>query len=172
MALRLQSGCHPPRAVKWRVQILAVDERHQFEFLGTDFYLLVFIRTNQFNADPKYSGGRGATISPASNNTLRLNRLAQQLLVHCYKKGFRYWKAGVLLEGLVPLDCIQGDLFQAADSPRQKALMRAWDRVNQRFGRDTMQLAGQGLKPRWQMRREMLSPRFTTCWEELPRVKA
>src|SRR5215469_14404964 len=135
-------------------------------------YLSVFIRTNQFNADPKYSGGRGATISPASNNTLTLNRLAQQLLVHCYKKGFRYWKAGVLLEGLVPVDCIQGDLFQAADSPRQKALMRAWDRVNQRFGRDTMQLAGQGLKPRWQMRREMLSPRFTTCWEELPRVKA
>src|SRR5215472_17825894 len=60
-------------------------------------------------------------------------RLAQQLLVHCYKKGFRYWKAGVLLEGLVPADCVQGDLFQAADSPRQKALMRAWDRVNQRF---------------------------------------
>jgi len=112
------------------------------------------------------------TISPASNNTLTLNRLAQQLLVHCYEKGYRYWKAGVLLEGLVPVDCIQGDLFQAADSPRQKALMRAWDRVNQRFGRDTMQLAGQGLKPRWQMRREMLSPRFTTCWEELPRVKA
>jgi DNA polymerase V len=44
--------------------------------------------------------------------------------------------------------------------------------VNQRFGRGTMQLAGQGLKPRWTMRREMLSPRFTTCWEELPRVKA
>jgi len=44
--------------------------------------------------------------------------------------------------------------------------------VNQRFGRDAIYLAGQGIKPRWQMRREMLSPRFTTCWEELPRVKA
>jgi DNA polymerase V len=134
-------------------------------------YLSVFIRTNQFNADPKYSGGRGATISPASNNTLTLNRLAQQLLLHCYEKGFRYWKARVLQEGLVPADCVQGDLFQAADSPQQKALMRAWDRVNQRFGRETLQLAGPRLKPRWQMRRELLSPPFTTCWEELPRVK-
>jgi DNA polymerase V len=107
-------------------------------------YLSVFIRTNQFNADPKYSGGRGATISPASNNTLTLNRLAQQLLVHCYKKGFRYWKTGVLLEGLVPVDCVQGDLFQAADSPRQQALMRAWDRVNQRFGRAPSSLRDKG----------------------------
>ena len=55
-------------------------------------YLSVFIRTNQFNADPKYTGGRGATISPATNNTLKLNHLAQQLLVRCYKRGFRYWK--------------------------------------------------------------------------------
>ena len=38
-------------------------------------YLSVFIRTNQFNADPKYSDGRGATISPATNNTLKLNHL-------------------------------------------------------------------------------------------------
>jgi DNA polymerase V len=135
-------------------------------------YLSVFIRTNQFNADPKYSGGRGATISPATNNTLTLNHLAQQLLLRCYEKGFRYWKAGVLLEGLAAVDCVQGDLFQAADSPRQQALMRAWDRVNQRFGRGAVQLAGQGLQARWQMRRERLSPRFTTCWEELPRVKA
>jgi DNA polymerase V len=72
----------------------------------------------------------------------------------------------------VTVDCIQGDLFQAADTPRQKALLRAVDQVNQRFGRDAMHLAGQGIKPRWQMRREMLSPRYTTCWEELPRVKA
>jgi DNA polymerase V len=50
--------------------------------------------------------------------------------------------------------------------------MRAVDRMNQRFGRDAVHLAGQGLKPRWQMRRAMFSPRFTTCWEELPRVKA
>jgi DNA polymerase V len=135
-------------------------------------YLSVFIRTNQFNADPKYSGGHGATISPATNNTLKLNHLAQQLLVRCYKRGFRYWKAGVLLEGLVTVDCIQGDLFQAEDTPQQKALLRAVDRVNQRFGRNAIYLAGQGIKPRWQMRREMLSPRFTTCWEELPRVKA
>jgi DNA polymerase V len=135
-------------------------------------YLSVFIRTNQFNADAKYSGGHGATISPATSNTLKLNHLAQQLLVRCYKRGFSYWKAGVLLEGLVTVDCIQGDLFQAADTPRQKALMRAVDRVNQRFGRGAIYLAGQGIKPRWQMRREMLSPRFTTCWEELPRVKA
>jgi DNA polymerase V len=58
------------------------------------------------------------------------------------------------------------------DTPQPKALLQAVGRVNQRFGRNTMYLAGQGIKPRWQMRRDMLSPRFTTCWEELSRVKA
>jgi DNA polymerase V len=135
-------------------------------------YLSVFIRTNQFNTDAKYQAGRGATISPAGNNTLRLNDLAQVLLARCFQEGFRYWKAGVLLEGLVKESQIQQDLFSAPDSPKQQALMQALDAINARYGRDTLHLAGQGIKQRWKMRREKLSPRFTTCWEELPRVKA
>jgi DNA polymerase V len=135
-------------------------------------YLSVFIRTNQFNGDPKYSGGRGTSLSPATSDTLKLNNAAQHLLDRCYKEGFRYWKAGVLLEGLVTQDLIQADLFRSPDTPQQKALMRVLDSINQRYGRDTLQLAGQGIKQRWRMRRDMLSPRFTTCWDELPRVKA
>jgi DNA polymerase V len=135
-------------------------------------YLSVFIRTNQFNGDAKYAGGHGGTISPATNNTLTLNALAQHLLTRCYRQGFRYWKAGVLLEGLVNENRTQEDLFTASDGPRQKALMSALDSVNRRYGRDTMHMAGEGIKQRWKMKRGRLSPRFTTCWDELPRVKA
>lgn len=136
-------------------------------------YLSVFIRTNQFNADAKYQAGRGATISPATNNTLRLNHIAQRLLAACYLKGFRYWKAGVLLEGLTDESSFQQrDFFVAPDSPKEKALMTALDSVNKRYGRNTLYSAGQGITQRWSMKREKLSPRFTTCWEELPRIKA
>lgn len=135
-------------------------------------YLSVFIRTNQFNADPKHAAGRGVTLSPANNDTMALNRAAQGLIEQCFKEGFRYWKAGVLLEGLIGDDRIQEDLFSVATTPKQKALMGAMDSLNRRYGRDTMQLAGQGVRQGWQMRREKLSPRYTTCWDELVRVRA
>jgi DNA polymerase V len=57
-------------------------------------------------------------LSPATSDTLRLNDLAQRLLKACYVKGFRYWKAGVLLEGLTEENEIQRDLFVAPDTPR------------------------------------------------------
>ena len=135
-------------------------------------YLSVFVRTSQFQAEEKYAAGRGLTISPASNNTLTLNDRAQGLLTRCFQDGFRYAKAGVLLEGLVNENCIQQDLFNAPETPKQKALMNTLDALNARYGRDTLYLAGQGIQQSWQMRRERLSPRFTTCWEEIPQVKA
>jgi DNA polymerase V len=135
-------------------------------------YLSVFIRTNQFNADAKYAGGKGATISPASNDTLTLNHMAQRLLASIYRQGFRYWKAGVLLDGLGHEDKTQADLFSEGDTPRSKALMKAMDAVNSRYGRGTLHVAGQGIRQRWQMRREKLTPRYTTCWDELLTVKA
>jgi DNA polymerase V len=135
-------------------------------------YLSVFIRTNQFNGDPKYAAGRGGTLSPATNNTLTLNALAQLLVERCYREGFRYWKAGVLLEGLIDENNTQQDLFNEPESPRQKAVMGALDALNRRYGRNTLQLGGQGIRQRWSMKREKLSPRFTTCWEELPRIRA
>ena len=34
MALRLKPRCHPPRTVEGSLQVLAIDERHQFQFVG------------------------------------------------------------------------------------------------------------------------------------------
>jgi hypothetical protein len=34
MALRLKPRCHPPRTVEGSLQILAIDQRHQFQFVG------------------------------------------------------------------------------------------------------------------------------------------
>ena len=36
MALALKPCGHPPRAIEWGAQILAVDERHQLQFVRTD----------------------------------------------------------------------------------------------------------------------------------------
>jgi hypothetical protein len=44
------------------------------------------------------------------------------------------------------------------------------DRLNTTHGRDTVTLALSGRKPRWRMRAERRSPRYTTDWDELLRV--
>ncbi|NJM77635.1 MAG: DUF4113 domain-containing protein [Acaryochloridaceae cyanobacterium RU_4_10] len=46
------------------------------------------------------------------------------------------------------------------------------DAINTRFGSGTIQYAAAGLKKIWGMRSEMRSNRFTTCWGEIPIVRA
>jgi DNA polymerase V len=48
--------------------------------------------------------------------------------------------------------------------------MRALDTLNGRYGRDTMTFAASGAQRPWKLRSGMLSPRYTTSWEELLRV--
>lgn len=49
--------------------------------------------------------------------------------------------------------------------------MNVLDRLNAENGHDTLYFAGQGIQQQWQMKREMLSPRYTTRYADLPIVK-
>jgi DNA polymerase V len=76
----------------------------------------------------------------------------------------------VLLD-LHPAVAVQAGLFDKPDSARRVTLMRALDRLNLRFARDTVTFAAAGSRQRpWTLRREFLSPRYTTAWDELLRV--
>ncbi|MDP1644938.1 MAG: DUF4113 domain-containing protein [Thiobacillus sp.] len=40
------------------------------------------------------------------------------------------------------------------------------DRANAQWGQGTLRLASEGVKKAWQMRRERVSPAYTTRWED------
>jgi DNA polymerase V len=63
-------------------------------------------------------------------------------------------------------------LFGSAASPRAAALTVACDRLNQRLGRGAIRYGAEGITGRWQTRRQFSSPRYTTCWDEIPVVRA
>ena len=66
---------------------------------------------------------------------------------------------------------MQEGLFDKTDDARRVTLMRTVDRLNIRFGRDTVSFAAAGRRQRpWKLRREFLSPCYTTAWDELLRV--
>lgn len=48
--------------------------------------------------------------------------------------------------------------------------MNCYNQINQRFGRGTLQLGTEAKQEKWAMRREFLSPRWTTRWSDIPKI--
>ena len=134
--------------------------------------VMVFVTTNPFRTqDRQYEASRSIGLPVASADTTVLVKAALCALNRLWRDGYRYKKAGVTLLGLAPVSIIQGDLWTKPDTPRSKALMRVMDGINQTHGRETIRLAGSGLHRGWKLRSEQPSPRYTTDWNDLLRVK-
>lgn len=134
-------------------------------------HISIYIRTNP-NAtfEPKYSNAISYRLPSPTNDSRLIMKVAVQLLYQIYRDGFRYMKAGVVLNDLQPEDNYQGDLF-APDlcSPKSRQLMRTLDHINQRY-QGSLRFAGQGMNQEWAMQRNFLSPAYTTRWDELKKV--
>lgn len=101
--------------------------------------------------------------------TAELTQAMSAVVPQLFRQGVRYYKIGVGLIELVSVRHNQLDLF---NQPRAKpALMQALDDINQRYGSDTLFVATQGITHKWAMRRDLLTPQYTTKWHSIPRVK-
>ena len=54
--------------------------------------------------------------------------------------------------------------------PHSAELMMVLDEINN-SGLGKVWFAGRGMAPEWQMKREMLSPAYTTRWSDIPAAK-
>ena len=134
-------------------------------------HLVVFIETNRFKPDdPQHYAARPVKLPVATCDTGKLIKAALAGLRAAWRDGYRYKKAGVLLLDLHPAAAVQEGLFDKPDDARRKALMRTLDRLNRRFGRDTVTFAVAGIRRPWKMQRDRLSPCYTTSWDDLLRV--
>lgn len=130
----------------------------------------VYIRTNPFSTrQPQYQRGITVPLAMATSDTMQLTRAALWGLDRIYRPGFAYQKAGVMLADIRPAGQTQGVLFPDAAKGRP-ALMAVMDRANARWGRGTLKLAAEGARQGWRMKRDRVSPAYTTRWEDLPRV--
>lgn len=131
--------------------------------------LAIEIRTNPFQPDePQYHGYKTIGLPSPTADTLTLTGMALALLRHAYRPGFAYKKAGVLLSGIEAGPARQQDWLTPSDTPQRIALMDVIDRANTRWGRGTLKVGAEGLGQAWRMRRDQLSPCYTTRWDELP----
>jgi DNA polymerase V len=134
--------------------------------------LQLFITTNRFKkGSPQYQNSESVRLSLPSASTPELISLARGCLDNIYRSGYAYQKAGVILTDLQPQDRQQAHLF-CGDSGRTGPLMAALDRINNRWGRDTVQCGVAGFAKTWKNRQDRKSPAYTTSWHDLPVVQA
>ncbi|MFT8945996.1 MAG: Y-family DNA polymerase [Acetobacter aceti] len=145
-------------------------EKLRGEGLAASF-LTVFIQTNPHQRDTSwYANQKSCGIEPTSD-TLALVSESLRLLRKIWKPGFRYFKAGVMLDGL-GASGIQSGLFQSRDPVRSSSLMEALDAVNGRYGRGTIRPLSTGLDRTWRARQAMLSPAYTTRLQDIMEVRS
>jgi len=135
-------------------------------------HISVWLQTNGFKPEkPQYNNMIGCTLPEPTAFTPILINYALRLLERIYKEGYEYKKAGVALTDIVPAGESQLNLFVRFDQSKHRNLMRAMDTINAQWGRETLRSGASGYKRPWGMKRAMLSPRFTTRWEELLRIR-
>ncbi|PFG58019.1 DNA polymerase V [Vibrio sp. ES.051] len=105
---------------------------------------------------------------PTSDST-QLVKIASEATSQLFKPDVRYYKIGVGLIELVDGRHEQLDLLNS-NSGNDK-LMQVFDALNDKYGTDTLFLGAQGIEQKWHMRRDMLTPQYTTKWRDVPVIK-
>ena len=135
--------------------------------------LTVFIHTDPFNPnEPQINKSKTITLPVATSSNMELVKYARFCLNEIFLPGFRYKKAGVIVDGLQNESSVQQNIFDKTDRKRQLDLLKVVDKLNLEFGRDKVKLAVQGDGKEWKLRQEKLSKRYTTNWNEIIEVKA
>ena len=162
--LREAVATHATRAAeKLRRQRLAASAIH------------VFLQTNPHRPEsPQHFPALGRELLVPTSFTLELVGESLRVLEAIYRRGHRYIKAGVMCLGLVPDEERQASLFVPVDRERerkQRALMKAADKLNLYFGRGTVRPASTGHQQTWAMRQNHLTPRYTTRLSDVPTAR-
>ncbi|SDM97946.1 Y-family DNA polymerase [Vreelandella arcis] len=139
--------------------------------------VMVFVRTNPFRTDlPQYRNRIVVTLERPTDDSRELVAAAIEGLRKLWRKGFGYHKVGVMLLDLSPKTNRQLTLNETpqteAEAKRSEQLMATVDKLNRELGRGTIQLGVPRQHNAWTLRSERRTPRYTTQWRELLKVRA
>ena len=132
----------------------------------------VFITTSRFQKKLQHQGFNSFRFPCPIDDTRSILMGANRALNKAFKNGYPYAKAGILLSHFSYPTFIQQSLFQAADHQHLKQdthLMHTIDSLNSK--QTQVYYASQhpaGLSP---IQKQMVSPRYTTNWWDLPQTK-
>jgi len=152
------------QALAKHIAVAAAKARQQHSLCGT---LLLFASSSPFDQNP-ISYKVTIHFSQATNDTSQLLNALSESINQLFDASVHYYKVGVGLLNLSNTKHQQFDLFNThqPNSP----LMNVLDSINQRYGNNSAFFATQGIQENWAMRRELLTPQYTTQWCDIPKI--
>ncbi|WP_271270237.1 Y-family DNA polymerase [Aliamphritea hakodatensis] len=154
------------QALTQHAGIAAAKLRRQNSLAGT---AIIFATSSPHDARGYYRKYITHRFAVPTQDTTVIANACRQAVQAIYRPGVPFYRCGVGLIDLSEKAAFQHDLFTpSADNPE---LMACMDAINVKYGRDTAHIAGQGIRQKFAMRRQFLSPQYTTRLSDIPRVK-
>ena len=128
--------------------------------------------TSHFNEEQSHAPSATVSLPKHSADPVVFTKAAKALLPKI-TPGVRYAKAGITVTELRPAGSAQMlDEFVSAQETKQIGSLL--EKIRSEHGQSAIGLGRGGMQegPSWQMRRELMSPRYTTHWDELLTVRA
>lgn len=134
-----------------------------------------FIQSNHFREDLiQYDNSASYSFLTPTNTTSEIVGMATSILDTIFRKGIYYKRAGIMVSGISSADSVQPDLFEynPQQSQKYKDLSMTLDKINGKFGADTVMLGAQQYRDKGEdgksikfvnaIRRALKSPEYTT----------
>lgn len=129
---------------------------------------LVIFAASSPHDDNYYSKSIVYEFPVATDNTLSIANAISAAFDCIFINGVNFYRCGIGAIELVNQQFQQHDLFSINDDKPE--LMQCYDGINNIYGNDTLQLAAQGRVEKWRMRRDFLSPSYTSKWQDIPKI--
>jgi len=135
-------------------------------------HISAFVKTSPFSVNEVYYGKTAGTkLQIPTQDSRDIVAAATQCLDAIWQDGHRFQKCGVMLGDFYSQGVAQLGLFDEY-KPRSNSeqLMAVLDGINH-SGKGRVWFAGQGVQKSWEMKRQMLSPAYTTRFNDLMKVR-
>jgi DNA polymerase V len=133
--------------------------------------ITVFLSTNRFAKTEQYSNSITVKLANPTNSTREIRRWTNEALKKIYKNGYKYKKVGIMLQGLEPEKAETKRLYDDSAYEKDKRLMKALDKITNRWGRETIHFGKRKEDKNWKMKCERKSNRYTTNLKEVLQIK-
>lgn len=135
-------------------------------------HVSAWIKTSPFSVNEAYYANTASILLRIpTQDTRDIIAAAMRCLDAIWQPDHRYQKGGVMLQDFFSQGVVQLELFgQYQPQPNSEQLMKVLDTIN-KSGRAKIWFAGQGADQSWAMKRELLSPAYTTRLSDLPHAR-
>ncbi len=133
----------------------------------------LFLTTNKHKGEYRQWSKEVKFAMPSADTGIITTSLVQ-LLGSMFNKNISYHRAGVFLYDFIPSNALQTDMLgqvSPAEHDASVSRMHAMDYLNDHYGKNTVYYAAEDLGHRWEPKHRLRSPRYTSRWDELQRVK-